>query len=163
MNAVLIVTQGRLADELLAAAETIAGTLPRFRALSLEWNVGLEGARALIAREIAALDDGTGVLVLTDMYGSTPTNAALAEAVPGRIAILAGVNLPMVLRLGCSSAPPDSVDETARWLEIKARRSISRARGLPRADGGRPADGGRRSDDGGRRSDDGGRRSDDGD
>lgn len=128
MSAVLIVTHGRIAHELLAAAEIIAGRLPTFRALSLDWNEGLESARARIAAEIAALDDGSGVLVLTDMYGSTPTNAALAEAVPGRVEILSGVNLPMVLRLGCASSPPSSVEETARWLEIKARRSISRAR-----------------------------------
>lgn len=139
MSSVLIVTQGRLASELLAAAEVIAGELPAFRALSLEWSESLEGARSRIAAELAKLDDGSGVLVLTDMYGSTPTNAALAEAVPGRIEVLAGVNLPMVLRLGCSASPTATLEETARWLEIKARRSISRARpqipGAPRSGG----------------------------
>ena len=140
MIAVLIVAQGRLAQELLAAAETIAGKLPRFRALSLDWGEGLERARERIAEEVRTLDDGAGVLILTDMFGSTPTNAALAEAVPGRVEIVSGVNLPMVLRLGCSSSPPASLEETARWLEIKARRSISRARnprfppGPPRRD-----------------------------
>jgi PTS system mannose-specific IIA component len=129
LTGVLIVAQGRLAEELLAAAETIAGKLPRFRALSLAWDEGLERARERIAAELRTLDDGSGVLVLTDMFGSTPTNAALAEAVPGRVEVVSGVNLPMVLRLGCSSSPPVSLEETARWLEIKARRSISRARG----------------------------------
>jgi len=125
---VLIVTQGRLASEMLEAAEIIAGKLPNFRALSLDWLEGLESARSRIAAEIATLDDGSGVLVLTDMYGSTPTNAALAEALPGKIEVLSGVNLPMVLRLGCSSSQTATLEETARWLEIKARRSISRAR-----------------------------------
>jgi PTS system mannose-specific IIA component len=128
MSSVLIVTQGRLAHELLTAAETIAGRLDRFRALSLEWSESLEGARRKIAAEIEALDDPQGTLVLTDMYGSTPTNAALALAQPGRVEIVSGVNLPMVLRLGCSSGSQAALDETARWLEIKARRSISRAR-----------------------------------
>jgi PTS system mannose-specific IIA component len=143
VSAVLIVTQGRLAHELLAAAETIAGKLPRFRALSLEWNEGLEGARRRIAEELSTLDEGDGVLVMTDMYGSTPTNAALALAVPGRVEILSGVNLPMVLRLGCSSATQAPLAEMARWLEIKARRSISRAR-VPavRAAAGDPGGGG---------------------
>lgn len=136
MISVLIVTQGGLANELLAAAETIAGPLPHFRALALDWSDGLELARSRISDEIARLDDGSGVLVLTDMYGSTPTNAALAEAKAGRVEILAGANLPMVLRLGCSSAPPGTLEETARWLEIKARRSISRAR--PPAPGDEP-------------------------
>jgi PTS system mannose-specific IIA component len=129
VTGVLIVAQGRLAHELLAAAETIAGSLPRFRALSLDWSEGLDRARQRIAAEIAALDDGSGVLVLTDVFGSTPTNAAMAEAVPGKVEVLSGVNLPMVLRLGCSATPPVPLEETARWLEIKARRSISRARG----------------------------------
>ncbi len=129
MTGVLIVAQGRLAQELLAAAETIAGSLPRFRALSLDWSEGLERARQRIAAEIATLDDGSGVLVLTDVFGSTPTNAAMAEAVPGRVEVVSGVNLPMVLRLGCSATPPVPLEETARWLEIKARRSISRVRG----------------------------------
>jgi mannose PTS system EIIA component len=128
LSSVLIVTQGRLAHELLAAAEMIAGKLERFRALSLEWTESLDGARRRIAAELAALEDDEGTLVLTDMYGSTPTNAALALAVPGRVEILSGVNLPMVLRLGCSSASQVPLDEIARWLEIKARRSISRAR-----------------------------------
>ena len=134
MTGVLIVAQGRLAQELLAAAETIAGSLPRFRALSLDWSEGLERARQRIASEIAALDDGSGVLVLTDVFGSTPTNAAMAEAVPGKVEVVSGVNLPMVLRLGCSATPPVPLEETARWLEIKARRSISRVRG-PKPEG----------------------------
>jgi PTS system mannose-specific IIA component len=76
---------------------------------------------------VAALDHGEGVLVLTDMYGDTPSNAALSCARPGRVAVVTGVNLPMVVRLGCREDSGDSVEELARWLEIKGRRSICRA------------------------------------
>jgi PTS system mannose-specific IIA component len=126
---VLLVTHGRLAQELLAAAETIAGARPDIRALALEWNEGIDAARSRIAAAIADLDRGAGVLVLTDMYGSTPSNAAIALAVPGRVEVVTGVNLPMVVRMSCSSVLPATLLETARWLEEKGRRSITR--GVP--------------------------------
>ena len=125
-------THGRLAAELLAAAETIAGPLTQFRALSLDWREGLDAARARIGAELAAADTGEGVLVLTDMYGDTPTNAALAFVVPGRVEVVTGVNLPMVVRLACAESARGSVTETARWLEVKGRRSIRRSSAVDR-------------------------------
>jgi PTS system mannose-specific IIA component len=127
MIAVLIVTHGRLAAELLAAGQIIAGDLPNFRALSLDWSEGIEEARQRIAEEIAAIDQGDGVLVLTDMFGDTPSNAASSLRRPGRVEIVSGVNLPMVVRLGCTREVSQPVAEMARWLEIKGRRSICRA------------------------------------
>jgi PTS system mannose-specific IIA component len=124
---VLIVTHGRLAAELLAAGQTIAGELPNFRALSLDWSEGIDVARRRIAEEIAAIDQGDGVLVLTDMFGDTPSNAAISLRQEGRVEVVSGVNLPMVVRLGCTRATSLPLAETARWLEIKGRRSICRA------------------------------------
>ena len=140
MLGVLIVTHGRLAAELLAAAQTIAGEMPAFRALSLDWSDGIEEARRRISDEIARLDRGEGVLVLTDMFGDTPSNAALALRDEGRIEILSGVNLPMVVRLACARDSRRSLAETARWLEIKGRRSICRAGAVARGPlpGGEP-------------------------
>ncbi|HSM13431.1 MAG TPA: PTS sugar transporter subunit IIA, partial [Thermoanaerobaculia bacterium] len=138
MIGVLIVTHGRLSEEQLAAASTIAGELVGFRALALDWSEGIESARRRIADAVAELDAGDGVLVLTDMFCDTPSNAALSLRDPGKIEILSGVNLPMVVRLACTSAGGRSLDEMARWIEIKGRRSIWRcgrpARGpLPRS------------------------------
>lgn len=127
MIGVLIVTHGGLATELLAAARVIAGELPNFRALSLDWTEGLDQARRRIADELTGLDTGEGVLVLTDMFGDTPSNAALSLHVEGRVEVISGVNLPMVVRLGCSRSTAAPVAEVARWLEIKGRRSIARA------------------------------------
>lgn len=129
MIGVLIVTHGGLATELLAAARVIAGELPNFRALSLDWSEGLEQARERIAEELARLDTGDGVLLLTDMYGDTPSNAALSLRIEGRVEVVSGVNLPMVVRLGCSRSSAAPIGEVARWLEVKGRRSIARATG----------------------------------
>ena len=128
MIGVLIVSHGRMAAELLAAAQTIAGELPRFRALALDWSVGFEEARQRIATAASEIEDGSGVLVLTDMFGDTPSNAAVSLHRPGRLEVVSGVNLPMVVRLGCTRAAtsPD-LAEVARWLELKGRRSIRRA------------------------------------
>ncbi len=132
MIGVLIVTHGALADELLAAARIIAAEeLPRFRALSLAWQVGLEEARARISEAVAALDDGDGVIVLTDMFGDTPSNAAFSLVREDRLEVVTGVNLPMVVRLGCAGAPVLSLRELARAIELKGRRSIARAEAAP--------------------------------
>lgn len=127
MTSVLLVTHGQLAQELLASAETIAGVRPDIRALSLDWNEGIDAARQRIAQAVAELDRGEGVLILTDMYGSTPSNAAISLSVPGRVEVVTGVSLPMVVRMSCSSVLPGTLVETARWLVEKGRRSITRA------------------------------------
>jgi PTS system mannose-specific IIA component len=129
MIGVLVVTHGRLAEELLAATERITGRLERFRALSLDWSEGLDAANERIRTEIRALDDGDGVLLLTDMFGDTPSNAALACCEEGRVEIVSGVNLPMMVRLGCSGRGTATLPEMARWLEIKGRQSIRRVSG----------------------------------
>lgn len=126
MIGVVVVTQGRLADELLRAAETIAGSLPHFRAVSLDWSGGIDEAVRRIGEAVRELDRGDGVLVLTDMFGSTPSNAALTVARSVGIEVVTGVNLPMVLRLGCAADLPPTLAEAARWLEQKGKRSICR-------------------------------------
>ncbi len=127
MIGVLIVTHGALADELLSAARTIAGELPNFRALSLDWQVGLEEARGRIADAVAGLDTGAGVLILTDMYGDTPSNAAFSLARAGVVEVVTGVNLPMAVRLGCTQTESLDVHALARAIELRGRRSICRA------------------------------------
>ena len=100
----LVLTHGGLARELLAAAQVIAGSTEGFEALSLDWNDPFESARAKVAAAVARLDQGEGVLILTDMFGGTPCNVALTFQRPGTVEILTGVNLPMVLRLACQGS-----------------------------------------------------------
>lgn len=120
----LILTHGGLARELLSAAQTISGRMSGFEALSLDWNDGLEEVKAQVAAAIERLDQGQGVLILTDMYGGTPCNVATVFHQPGRVEILTGVNLPMVLRLACQSTEDGNLAEVAHWLQAKAQRSL---------------------------------------
>lgn len=95
----LIVTHGRLAIELMNAAEMIVGEFRHITAVSLGWHDNLETAEEMILRAIERVQTPDGVLVLTDMFGGTPTNIASTLLGQNKIEIITGVNLPMVLKL----------------------------------------------------------------
>jgi len=99
MIGVVVVTHGQLATELLNAAETIVGDLPRFAAVSIGWHEDTEDARGEIAQAIERVDEGAGVLILTDMFGGTPSNLAMTFLTEGRVEVITGVNLPMLIKL----------------------------------------------------------------
>lgn len=121
----LILTHGGLARELLAAAQVISGHLSAFEALSLDWSDGVEEARRKVREALGRLDQGEGVLILTDMYGGTPCNIAMSFLDPGKVEVLTGVNLPMVLRLACrQGAEEGTVAEVAHWVQVKAQHSF---------------------------------------
>ena len=130
MLRVLILTQGRLADELLDAAARIAGAREHMTALSLDWDDDIESARDRIRETIERLDSEDGVLVLTDVFGGTPYNLATTHFRPGRVEILAGVNLPIVVRLACMESIDRPITEVAEWIERKGRASVCLG-GLP--------------------------------
>ena len=98
MIGVVVVTHGQLATELVNAAETIVGELPRFAAVSIGWHEDTEDARAEIAQAIARVKQDGGVLILTDMFGGTPSNLALTFLGEG-VEVITGVNLPMLIKL----------------------------------------------------------------
>lgn len=127
MIGTLIVSHGHLADELLAAAQTITGELEGFGAVSLDWNDGFDQAQARIKNALELLDQGDGVLVLTDLFGGTPCNVALTFLERGKVEIVTGVNLPMVVRLACLGNREMPIHEVAHWLRDKGRSSISLA------------------------------------
>ena len=120
----LILTHGGLARELLQAANVIAGRLAGFEALSLDWSEGFDEARAKVSTALERLDQGQGVLILADMYGGTPCNLAMTFFQEGKVEVLTGVNLPMVLRLACQTGEETSVAEMARWLKAKGQSSV---------------------------------------
>jgi PTS system mannose-specific IIA component len=99
MIGVVVVTHGQLATELVNAAEAIVGELPRFAAVSIGWHEDTEDARSEIEQAIARVDDGEGVMILTDMFGGTPSNLAMTFLVAGRVEVITGVNLPMLIKL----------------------------------------------------------------
>jgi PTS system mannose-specific IIA component len=98
MIGVVVVTHGQLATELLNAAETIVGDLPRFTAVSIGWHEDTGDARAEIAQAISRVKQEDGVLILTDMFGGTPSNLAMTF-LSDHVEVITGVNLPMLIKL----------------------------------------------------------------
>ncbi len=95
----LIVTHGRLAIELLNAAEAIVGDVQNVAAVSIGWHDDVDIASSMVEKAIKRVDTGSGVLVLTDMFGGTPTNIASTFLDDGAIEVVTGVNLPMLIKL----------------------------------------------------------------
>jgi PTS system mannose-specific IIA component len=125
----VIVTHGHLAGELLAAAEMISGPISHIAAVSIGWHDDVDAARDEVQRAINRVSEGGGVLLLTDMFGGTPTNIASMFLEEGLIEVVTGVNLPMVIKLA-SSAGEDSLTEIARKICDQGRQGIYHAGAL---------------------------------
>ncbi len=116
-------THGNLAGELVQAARRIVGEGPAMEAVSIDWDMDVDQARDLIGDAIARLDAGSGVLILTDMFGGTPTNLALSFLDAGRVEIVTGVNLPMLIKFTNLRGELDMQTVPSRIAE-QGRRSI---------------------------------------
>ena len=101
---VIVISHGQFATELLNAAEMIVGDLPGFTAVSIGWHDDVTVARDAIEQAIAKVDKGQGILLLTDMFGGTPSNLGLSFLENGKVEVLTGANLPMLIKL--AKAPP---------------------------------------------------------
>ena len=132
---VVVVTHGQLATELLNAAEMIVGTLPRFSAVSIGWHDDVSVARVAIEKAIAKVGAGGRVLLLTDMFGGTPSNLGLSFLEVGRVEVVTGVNLPMLIKLAKAPEEADLL-ALARDLRDHGREAIRVASDLLRADSG---------------------------
>lgn len=126
MIGALVVTHGQLGQELVAAAEMIVGEISHIRAISIGWHDDVNEAQKDIERRIVELDGGKGVLLLTDMFGGTPSNIAFALYEPGKIDIVTGVNLPMIIKI-VSQKEADTLDSLARIVRDQGRKSIAMA------------------------------------
>ena len=107
MIGVVVVTHGQLATELVNAAEMIVGDLPRFAAVSIGWHEDVNDARDDIAQAIERVRGDAGVLLLTDMFGGTPSNLGMTFLEANRVEVITGVNLPMLLKLASLSRSTD--------------------------------------------------------
>src|SRR5678809_1546792 len=119
----VIVTHGHLAGELLAAAEMIVGPISHIAAVSIGWHDDVDAARDEVQRAITRVTQKKGVLLLTDMFGGTPTNIASMFLEEGSVEVITGVNLPMVIKLATASAE-DSMAEVARKICDQGRQGI---------------------------------------
>lgn len=121
----VIVSHGQVATELLVAAETVVGDLSHIAAVSIGWHDDVETAKDEIARAIKKVSSGGGVLLLTDMFGGTPTNISAMFIAEGEVEIVTGVNLPMVIKLA-SQSKEISLGEMAKEVEEQGRQAIYR-------------------------------------
>jgi PTS system mannose-specific IIA component len=117
---IVVVTHGRLAEELVNAARTIVGEIPAIAAVSIGWSDDVQAARAAIEGALQEVGGGEA-LILTDMFGGTPTNVSLAFLSP-QVEIVTGVNLPMIIKL-CSQRE-GALLEVARMVREQGKGAI---------------------------------------
>ena len=121
----LLLSHGPLAQALRETVQVLEPEeLDDVAALSLAWDEAPESASKRLEKAIAAADHGTGVVLLTDMFGGTPSNLAIAFLEPGRVEIVSGVNLPMVVKARSLAREGKTPREIAQALVSKGRRSI---------------------------------------
>ena len=99
MIGLVLVTHGRLATEFVVAMEHVVGPQERIEPICIGPDDDMEARREDIAQAIARVDDGSGVIILTDLFGGTPSNLAISLMDSEKIEVIAGVNLPMLIRL----------------------------------------------------------------
>ena len=121
---VVIVTHYRLGDEFLQALRLIVPDAPQFRAVSIEPTQSVEEMRSHISAALAAADAGEGVLVLTDMFGGTPSNISLSFLDEHHVEVVTGVNLPMLIKLA-TLRETRSLVELAAFIKEYGQRNIS--------------------------------------
>jgi len=122
---ILVVTHGRLASELVTAAEMIVGEIPNVTAVSIGWHDNPDEAQEDIRSAIERVEGGQGTVVLTDMFGGTPSNLSLAFLEEGRVEVITGVNLPMLIKL-VSLREGEQIDlgAVARQISAQGKESI---------------------------------------
>jgi RNase adaptor protein for sRNA GlmZ degradation/mannose/fructose-specific phosphotransferase system component IIA len=121
---VLIVAHYRLGQEMLQALRLIVPNSPRFHAVGIEPKQSVDEMRSAITEALAAADSGEGVLILTDMFGGTPSNISLSFLKEHRIEVVTGINLPMLIKLA-TLTEDKPVEELAAFIKEYGRRNIS--------------------------------------
>lgn len=129
MIGLLVVSHGRLGEEIVEAARRIVRNPSTMLAISVAWDDDVKDSGARIEEALAHLDGGDGIIIATDMLGGTPSNVAMAFLDPGRVEVVTGVNLPMVIKF---NNLPDGTDlaQAARLLTEKGKSHITVAGAL---------------------------------
>jgi PTS system mannose-specific IIA component len=124
MQGMLVVTHGRLAEELVDSAKTIVGgPVEALEAVSIDWNDDVEEATERIRQAAERVDRGGGVVLLTDMFGGTPTNISLSFLSEGKVEIITGVNLPMLIKY-CNLKERDNLRTVADSVKEHGQKGI---------------------------------------
>ena len=124
MIGALIVTHGNLAHELLNAAGRIEGNVTGIEAVPLDWSDSVDEAREKIAAGLDRLGHDSGVIIFTDMFGGTPSNISLSFLEQGRVEIVTGVNLPMIVKFAMLKDDGKDVAALAHVISEKGAKAI---------------------------------------
>ena len=124
MIGVVLVTHGRLAEEFRHAVEHVVGPQESFETVSIGADDDMEQRRTDIVDAVSRADTGSGVVILTDMFGGTPSNLAISVMESGRIEVIAGVNLPMLIKLSSVRAF-DDMDRALHEAQMAGRKYIN--------------------------------------
>jgi PTS system mannose-specific IIA component len=126
MVGVLLITHPNLGEEFIRSVETICGKLPFLASVSIDTRKGVEELREEITRAIKTVDSGKGVLILTDMFGGTPSNMSLAFLSVGRVEVVTGLNLPMLIKIS-NCREGRTLQELAKMVKEAGQRNINLA------------------------------------
>jgi len=124
MVGVLIITHGNLAKELLEAAKIIVGNVESTIDVSIGWDDDVQQARTKVEDAMKKVSDGESVIILTDMFGGTPTNISLSFLTQGRVEVVTGVNLPMIIKTLHLQKEKLTLRELAHQVQENGRKSI---------------------------------------
>jgi PTS system mannose-specific IIA component len=120
----LVVTHGQLGQELVSAAQAIVGEISYIAAVSIGWNDDVDESKKKIEQAVAEVDQGKGVIILTDMFGGTPSNLSLPLLKRNEVDIVTGVNLPMVIKVA-NQPGTDSLSELVTKVKKQGQSHIS--------------------------------------
>lgn len=128
MIGIVIVAHGNLAQEFITVLTQITGSQPQLAAVGMHPADNMEERRQEIAKQIAAVDTGAGVVVLTDMFGGTPSNLAISLLEKNNIEVIAGLNLPMLIKLvavrktgDLKTATAETQDAGKRYIHVASQ------------------------------------------
>jgi mannose PTS system EIIA component len=124
MVGALVVTHGQLGHELVAAAEMIVGDISHIAPVSIGWHEDVNESKKDIEQAIHTVDQGRGVIVLTDMFGGTPSNISLSFLKKGQLEIVTGVNLPMIIKVA-NQTGQESLTELAGLVKEQGQKQIA--------------------------------------
>ena len=124
MIGMVLVTHGRLAAEFIAALEHVVGPQRNVAAVCIGPDDDMERRRQDIVRSVGEVDDGSGVVLLTDMFGGTPSNLAISVMDRPKIEVIAGINLPMLIKLA-SLRSTESLADAVRGAQEAGRKYIN--------------------------------------
>jgi PTS system mannose-specific IIA component len=129
MIGMVLVTHGRLADEFVAAMEHVVGAQPQVATVCIGPEDDMEQRRTEIMDKVSAVDGGRGVVLLTDMFGGTPSNLAISILDRANVEVIAGINLPMLIKLA-SVRKTDTLTDAVTAAREAGQKYISVASAL---------------------------------